>query len=56
MLETSLILVAAAVVLIAAFTQGLTGFGFVMLGAPLMGLLVEPKVVVPTVLVQSLLI
>ena len=56
MLETSLILVAAAVVLIAAFTQGLTGFGFVMLGAPLMGLLVEPKVVVPTVLVQSSII
>ena len=56
MFEASIIVISAIVVLVAAFTQGLTGFGFVMLGAPLMVLLVEPKVVVPTVLIQSSII
>ena len=56
MVELSVIVFAATIVLVAATTQGLTGFGFVMLAAPFMGLVIEPKIVVPTVLIQSSII
>ncbi|MBI2916785.1 MAG: hypothetical protein HYY01_02225 [Chloroflexi bacterium] len=39
---------ASGAVLLAAFTQGLTGFGFALVGAPLLLLVLDPRTVVIT--------
>ena len=50
-------LLLTAVLLIALFAgmiQGTVGFGFVLVAAPLMSIFVDPKVVVPAIIVQRL--
>jgi hypothetical protein len=56
MSDDPLILIALLVaVLIAALTQGTTGFGFALVAVPPMTILVDPEIVVPALLVQTLM-
>ena len=56
MSDDPLILIALLVaVLIAALTQGTTGFGFALVAVPPMAILVDPEIVVPALLVQTLM-
>lgn len=44
-----------AAVLFAGLTQGTTGFGFAMVAVPPMTILVDPQIIVPALLVQTLM-
>jgi len=44
------------VIFIAGVVQGLTGFGFALVSAPLLSVLMEPRMAMPIVLVQGSLI
>ena len=53
MVEPSFVIISAAAIFLAALVQGLTGFGFVMLAAPIMTAFIAPQIVVPTMLVHT---
>lgn len=53
MFETTLI---ASIVIAAGFLQGLTGFGFVLIALPLLGLFIELKIVIPLVVMLAVFI
>jgi hypothetical protein len=42
------------IVLIAGMVKGITGFGFVLVAAPLMTIFIDPKMVVPAIIIQTL--
>ena len=42
------------IVLIAGIVKGITGFGFVLVAAPLMTIFIDPQMVVPAIIVQTL--
>lgn len=50
------LIAASGAVLLAAFTQGLTGFGFALVGAPLLLFLLEPRAVVITNIVLGVVV
>ena len=45
-----------ATMLLASMTQGLTGFGFAIVSAPILIIFASPKIVVPLILMHSLMI
>ncbi|MDE2836526.1 MAG: sulfite exporter TauE/SafE family protein [Chloroflexota bacterium] len=49
--DLPLVIASALAVLLASTTQGATGFGFVIVSAPVMAVYLDPKLVVPVVLV-----
>ena len=53
MVEPSLVILSAVAIFLAALVQGLTGFGFVMLAAPILTAFIAPQIVVPTMLVHG---
>lgn len=53
MVDVPLILVSAVAVFAAALVQGVTGFGFVIVAAPVLTIYLEPTLVVPVMLLQS---
>lgn len=52
----TVILLGGAVVFLAGLTQGVTGFGFALVSAPIMVIFLSPKVVVPIVVTYGVLI
>lgn len=57
MIEPStIILIGLIVIFLAGLTQGITGFGFALVSAPIMIVFISPKVVVPIVVTFGLLI
>jgi len=50
------LIAASGAILLAAFTQGLTGFGFALVGAPLLLFVLEPRAVVITNTVLALVV
>ena len=54
MSDPLLLTAALVIILIAGMTQGTIGFGFVLVAAPLMSMFVDPHLVVPAVIVQTL--
>ncbi|MFO7966550.1 MAG: sulfite exporter TauE/SafE family protein [Archaeoglobaceae archaeon] len=52
----ALILIGSVVVFLAGLTQGVTGFGFALVSAPIMVIFFSPKVVVPIVVTYGVLI
>ncbi|MEX2599390.1 MAG: sulfite exporter TauE/SafE family protein [Dehalococcoidia bacterium] len=51
--ETHLLLIAMGVAIAAGVTQGITGFGFVMVAAPVLSAIADPKLVVPVMILQT---
>ena len=56
MVDLPLVIASAVAIFVAALVQGLTGFGFVMLAAPIMTAFIEPKIVVPVMVIQTALL
>jgi uncharacterized membrane protein YfcA len=54
MSDTLLLTAQLFIALFSGMIQGAIGFGFVLVAAPLMSILVDPKVVVPAIIVQRL--
>ncbi|MDA0987715.1 MAG: hypothetical protein O2783_00985 [Chloroflexi bacterium] len=54
MSEPLLLTTVLLIALIAGMIQGTIGFGFVLVAAPLMSIFVDPKLLVPAVIVQTL--
>ena len=52
-LDPTLLIVGGLAVLLAGFLRGLTGFGFALVAAPIVSTLVEPRIVVPMVLIHG---
>lgn len=52
----TIILIGLTVVFLAGLTQGVTGFGFALVSAPIMIMFISPKVVVPIIVTYGLLI
>ncbi len=52
----TVILIGCIVIFLAGLTQGVTGFGFALISAPIMVIFFSPKVVVPVVVTYGLLI
>ena len=53
MVDMPVIVVSAVAVFAAALVQGVTGFGFVIVAAPVLTIYLEPTLVVPVMLLQS---
>jgi uncharacterized membrane protein YfcA len=53
MVDVPLILLSAAAIFAAALVQGVTGFGFVIVAAPVLTIYLEPTLVVPVMLLVS---
>ena len=56
MVDLPLVIVSALAIFVAALVQGLTGFGFVMLAAPIMTAFIEPRVVVPVMMMETVVL
>ena len=56
MVDVPVILVSAVAVFAAALVQGVTGFGFVIVAAPVLTIYLEPTLVVPVMLLQSVVL
>lgn len=56
MVELSVILISAAALFAAALVQGVTGFGFFIVAAPVLTLYLEPTLFVPVMLLHSFLL
>ncbi len=54
MVELPIVFASAVVVFFAAVVQGATGFGFVIVAAPILASYIDPKLVVPVMVVQGL--
>ena len=54
MTDTLLLTAQLFIALLSGMIQGAIGFGFVLVAAPLMSIFVDPKVVVPAIIVQRL--
>jgi len=52
----TIIITGLLAIFLGGITQGLTGFGFALVSVPIMVILLSPKIVVPIVLMQSILI
>jgi uncharacterized membrane protein YfcA len=52
-LNPTLLIVGGLAVLLAGFLRGLTGFGFALVAVPILSTLVEPRIVVPTILIHG---
>lgn len=52
--DLPLVIPSAVAVLFASLTQGATGFGFVIVAAPAMAVYLDPKLVIPVVVVLSI--
>jgi len=50
------LLLPALVVALAGFVQGMSGFGFSLIAAPLLSAFISPKIVLPALLLQSIII
>ncbi|MCK4655296.1 MAG: sulfite exporter TauE/SafE family protein [Candidatus Cloacimonetes bacterium] len=55
-MEINLIIIGTLIFIISAMLQGLTGFGFSILAVPLITLFISPKVAVPILLLNSMII
>ena len=56
MVDIPIIFVSAVAVFAAALVQGVTGFGFVIVAAPVLTIYLEPTLVVPVMLLQSVVL
>ena len=56
MVEAPLLLIVALVMFIGALIQGVTGFGFVMVAAPIVTIFIEPQTAVPVMLLGTSLL
>jgi uncharacterized membrane protein YfcA len=56
MIDLPLVLLSAAAVFAAGLVQGVTGFGFVIVAAPVLTIYLDPELAVPVLLLQSVVL